>query len=142
MNKIRGIFGLNPLTEEDEEEHDEEYEGDSEKSGPALPQVVEPQYPSITAVEWEARERPRRLLENLLKRQVEVCEAEREVILKELLKGPSPYERAAEIAPTHRSAMLMRRLQDSYFREVRRVTNLLLKIKRHERKRKAFEEAG
>ena len=91
------------------------------------------QYPNITAAEWEARERPRQLLENILTRQVEICEAQRKAILKESLKGPSPYERAAEIAPTHPNARLMRRMQDSNFREVRRLTNLLLKIKRYER---------
>ena len=31
-------------------------------------------------------------------------------------------------------------MQDSNFREVRRVTNLLLKIKRHQRKREALEQ--
>jgi hypothetical protein len=33
------------------------------------------QYPNITAAEWEARERPRQLLENILTRQVDACEA-------------------------------------------------------------------
>jgi hypothetical protein len=89
-------------------------------------------YPSISAAEWEARERPRHLLENILRRQVEICEEQRQAVLKESVKGPSPYERAAEIAPTHPNALLMRRTQDSYFREVRRVTNLLLKLKRFE----------
>jgi hypothetical protein len=89
-------------------------------------------YPNITAAEWEARERPRQLLENILMRQVDTCEAQRQALLKESLKGPSPYERAAEIAPTHPNARLMRRMQDSCFREIRRLTNLLLKLKRHE----------
>ena len=35
-------------------------------------------------------------------------------------------------------ARLMRRMQDSNFREVRRLTNLLLKIKRYERQRGAL----
>ena len=100
----------------------------------------ENRYPDITAEEWEARERPRQLLENILKRQVESCEAQRKALLKESVKGPSPYERAAEIAPTHPNARLMRRMQDSNFREVRRVTNLLLKIKRYERKMEALEQ--
>ena len=91
-------------------------------------------YPYITAADWESRERPRQLLENILTRQVDTCEAQRKALLKESVKGPSPFERAAEIAPTHPNAMLMRRIQDSYFREVRRVTNLLLKLKRYERK--------
>ena len=46
---------------------------------------------------------------------------------------PRACRRAAEIAPAHPHARLMRRLQDSNFREVRRVTNLPLRIKRHER---------
>ncbi len=47
--------------------------------------------------------------------------------------GPSPYELAAEIAPSHADALLMRRMQDANLREVRRLTNLLLKIKRQDR---------
>jgi len=97
-------------------------------------------YPSINTAEWEARERPRHLLENILRRQVEICEEQRQAVLKESVKGPSPYERAAEIAPTHPNALIMRRTQDSYFREVRRVTNLLLKLKRFEWKMKAREQ--
>ena len=90
-------------------------------------------YPNITAAEWEARERPRQLLENILTRQVETCEAQRKALVKESVKGPSPYERAAEIAPLHPHALLMRRMQDNHFREARRVTNLLLKLKRQAR---------
>jgi hypothetical protein len=87
-------------------------------------------YPNITAAEWESREKARQLLENILTRLSEICETQRTALLKESLAGPSPYERAAEIAPIHANALLMRRVQDSHFREVRRVTNLLLKIKR------------
>ncbi len=90
-------------------------------------------YPKITAAEWEAREQPRQLLENILTRYVESCEAQRKALLKESIKGPSPYERAAEIAPTHPNARVMRRMQESNLREVRRLTNLLLRIKRYER---------
>jgi hypothetical protein len=91
------------------------------------------QYPRITPADWEARERPRQLLENILTRQAEACEEQRRAILKESLRGPSPYERAAEIAPTHPNARLIRRMQDSNFREVRKVTGLLLKINRQSR---------
>jgi hypothetical protein len=104
-----------------------------------VPEAEEEGPPSdSTSAEGEARERVRQLLENILKRQVELCEAQRKAILKESLTGPSPYERAAEIAPTHPNARLMRRMQDSNFREVRRVTNLLLKIKRHQRRMEAL----
>jgi hypothetical protein len=79
-------------------------------------------------------------LENILTRQMETCKEQRKALLKESVKGPSPYERAAEIAPTHPDARLMRRMQDSNLREVRRLTNLLLRIKRYERQREASEE--
>jgi hypothetical protein len=106
----------------------------------AVEEKNDERYPSITAAEWEARERPRHLLENILKRQVGICEEQRKAVLKESVKGPSPYERATEIAPTHPNARLMRRMQDSNFREARRIINLLLKLKRHERKMKALEQ--
>ena len=106
---------VTPPPEEDEEEEEQDE-----------------RYPNITPAEWEAREGLRQLLENILTRYVEICREQRKALLKESVKGPSPYERAAEIAPTHPNAMLMRRIQDSYFREVRRVTNLLLKLKRFE----------
>jgi hypothetical protein len=99
-------------------------------------------YPNITPSEWEARERPRQLLENILTRQAEICEAQRKAVLKESLASPSPYERAAEIAPTHPNALLMRRMQESYFREIQRITNLLLKLKRYARKMEAFKKAA
>jgi len=87
-------------------------------------------YPRITAAEWEARERPRQILENILTRQVEICEAQRQAILKDSLAGPSPYERAAEIALAYPDAARMQRVEESNFRQIWRITNLLLKIKR------------
>ena len=96
-------------------------------------------YPKITEEDWKARERARKLLRNIITRQVEVCETQRKALLKESLAGPSPYDLAAEIAPSHADALLMRRLQDANMREVRRLTNLLLKIKRRERKIEALE---
>jgi hypothetical protein len=61
---------------------------------------------------------------------VEVCETERKVLLRESLAGPSPYELAAENLPSLTDALLLRRVQDGNLREVRRLTNLLPKIKR------------
>jgi hypothetical protein len=78
-------------------------------------------------------------LRNILSRQAEACEAQRKSLLKESLAGPSPYELAAESAPSHADALLMRRTQDSNMREVRRVTNLLLKLKQREDKAEALE---
>jgi len=90
-------------------------------------------YPKITEDDWKVRERARKLLRNILSRQVEVCETQRKALLRESLAGPSPYELAAENAPGHAEALLIRRVQDGYMREVRRLANLLLKIKRKER---------
>ena len=115
---------------------------ESQQDAGATEEEKDERYPNITPAEWQARERARQLLENILTRQVEICEAQRKAILNESLKGPSPYERAAEIAPTHPNARLMRRMQDSNFREVRRVTNLLLKIKRHQRRMEALENSA
>jgi flagellar basal body rod protein FlgF len=50
--------------------------------------------------------------------------------------------RAAEIAPTHRNATLMRRMEDSNFRQVARVTSLLIRMKRHELQMKALENTA
>jgi hypothetical protein len=78
-------------------------------------------------------------LRNILSRQAEACEAQRKSLLKESLAGPSPYEFAAEIAPSHADALLMRRMQDANMREVRRLINLLLKLKQREDKAEALE---
>jgi len=90
----------------------------------------EPQGPQLSPEEWAKREPVRQLLENILARQAELCEAQRTALLRECLAGPSSFERAAEIAPTHPNAILMQRMQDSSFREVWRLSNLLLKLKR------------
>lgn len=58
---------------------------------------------------------------------------QRTATLKKSLAGPSPYERAAEIAGKDRNTLLLRRMEDSYFREVLRVTNMLLKLIRRAR---------
>jgi hypothetical protein len=96
-------------------------------------------YPNISEEDWSARERARKLLKNILTRQAEACETQRRAILKESLAGPSSCELAAEIAPGLGEALLSRRMQDANLREVRRLTNLLLKIKRQERTLKPLE---
>jgi hypothetical protein len=115
----------------------------SHNSGQALkvwatqPEEWDKRYPRITAAEWEARERPRQLLENILTRHVEICETQRQAILKESLGGPSPFERAAEIALAHPDAALMQRMEESSFRQIWRITNLLLKINRQAREQES-----
>ena len=132
VRKIRGIFGLS--TDEEDLQRMVVH--------PTLTPEAQQTADAAKAEEWDGRERARQLLENILNRQREICEAQRKAILKESREGPSPYERAAEIAPTHPNARAMRRMQDSNLREVRRLTNLLLKIKRYERQREAIEKTS
>ena len=150
VNSIRSIFGISPITspvamltpageqmvvypegyKEGEGTAASEEDEDSEKDD---------RYPKITEDDWKARERARKLLRNILTRQVEVCETQRKALLQESLAGPSPYELAAEISPVHAEAVLMRRIQDANMREARRLTNLLLKLKRRGHKAEAPE---
>ncbi len=156
VTQARAIFNLPPFTREEERQRgfglEPETPPDEEGDVPAdfdpvsadlkvgateasadlqAADTRQADYPQITEEEWESRERVRQLLQHILTRQVELCEMERLANLRECVKGPSPYERAAEIAPTHLSAMVMQRMEDSYFRQIWRLTNLLMKIKRH-----------
>jgi len=153
VNSFRSIFGIGPIEspvamltptgermvirpegyEEANGFADGEEGEDSEKDD---------RYPKITEEDWKARERARKLLRNILSRQAEACEAQRKALLKESLAGPSPYEFAAEIAPSHADALLMRRTQDANMREVHRLINLLLRIKRYERQMEALEKSA
>ena len=152
VNSFRSIFGLEEIKEpvsmlsptgermvirpegaEEAGSPDDEEGGESEKDD---------RYPKITEEDWIARERARKLLRNILSRQAEACEAQRKALLQESLAGPSPYEYAAEIAPSHADALLMRRTQDANMREVRRLINLLLRIKRYERQMQALEKTA
>jgi hypothetical protein len=151
VNSFRSIFGLEEINEpvkmltpkgeyivirpegyeEPEGSPDAEEGEDSDKDD---------RYPKIALEDWKPRERARKLLRNILSRQAEACEAQRKTLLRESLAGPSPYEFAAEVAPSHADALLMRRTQDANMREVRRLINLLLKIKRYERQTEALEK--
>jgi hypothetical protein len=150
VNSIRSIFGLQEIDSPVElltpagerlvvrPEDSEEVDGppDSEEDEDS---DEDDRYPTIAEEDWKVRERARKLLRNILNRQVEVCEMQRKGLLKESLAGLSPYELAAEIAPSPADALLMRRMQDANMREVRRLTNLLLKIKRREPKIEPLE---
>ena len=137
--KIKAIFGISPDEDSFGNKRKEEAlrAQAQQQAGAALPTVEQAggtpaeEKPEDLSPEEEARERARQLLENILTGQAEICEAQRKAIREELRTGPSPYERAAEIAPTLPNTKLMRRMQDSNFREVRRATNLLLKLKSH-----------
>jgi hypothetical protein len=113
-------------------------QGSQQDAGATEPEK-DARYPNITAAEWEARQKARQLLENILTRQVETCETQRKAILKESLKGPSPYERAAEIVPAHAHTTLMQKMEDVNLRQIERITSLLMKIKRQEREMETSE---
>jgi hypothetical protein len=161
MAKIRTIFGLKPFSDEDEEEGDVRPEpqgqefrlsdrdanaGDSAGTGTggtidsqvdassAEPEEADP-YPDISDDEWTQREPVRQLLENILTQEVQICEARHSAMLKELIAGPSPYERAAEITPTQPHATLMQRMEDANIRQASRLLDLLVKMKREDRER-------
>ena len=143
MAKIRGIFGLptsGPAFEaiftpkSGEPQEGPQAQGESD---PGTPELADAAAPSAgegeqegMSPEEEAHERARQLLENILTRQVEICEAQRQAILKDSLAGPSAYERAAEIALAHPDVVLMQRIEESSFRQIFRVSNLLLKIEK------------
>ena len=91
LNRIKEIFGLQgDHAPSPPGRPKPEGAGDAENTAPPVQPVVpwvEEQarrYPQITSEQWEARERPRQLLENLLRRQVEACEARRKTIRQEL----------------------------------------------------------
>ncbi len=91
---------------------------------------LDDRYPQITEDDWVAREKARKLLRNLLTRHAESWEEQRKALLRESLAGASPCEVAAECAPISRDSLIARRLQESNLREVRRLTSLLLKLKK------------
>ncbi len=101
---------------------------------PALPRPSwRGRIPALPPAEWAAREEARQLLENILNRQAAIFAGQRQAILKESLAGSSPYEWAAEIALANLEAALTQRMEESSFRQIWRITNLLLKIKSHAR---------
>ena len=89
-------------------------------------------YPNVTEEQWEAREPVRQLLENLLSRQVRIFDAQHHDLMRQCLAGPSPCERAAEIVPTNPNTDFMQRMENSNFRQVARMTSLLIRLRRQE----------
>ena len=153
VNSIRSIFGIAPMQEDvglltpSGERLIVRAHPPGDVNGPADGDEDEEsekddRYPKITEEDWIARERARKLLRNILSRQAEACEEQRKDLLKESLAGPSPFELAAEITPSPADVLMTRRLQDANMREVRRLTNMLLKIKGQKRKMEPPESTG
>jgi hypothetical protein len=143
LSKIRAIFGLHTTEEEMQRRFPDPVPqarnrrpgGDAALAAgqDAGSTPAEGEEPESLTPEEEARERARQLLGNILIGQAEICDAQCKSIREEARNGPSPYERAAEIAPVHPNMRAMRGMQDANFREIRRITNLLLKLKRPSR---------
>jgi len=106
--------------------------GEAPPAPPAAPAGPPARYRNITPEEWESREPVRQILENILRRQVELCVAHHDQLLKELINGPTLHERAAEIAPVLTNTQHMQRLEDANFRRATRLTNLLIRLRRLE----------
>ncbi len=138
--RVKQIFGLDDESNPDAAPNSGSANGaeqdaqnpDSAGAAPPAPARRPNPYRHITAQMWEAREPVRQLLENILTHQAEFCENQRQVILKDSLAGPSPFERATEISTDYSEELLKRRVQDSNLREVHRLANLLLRMKRAE----------
>lgn len=104
-----------------------------EDTAPAeVPHPPKARYPGIADWLWEAREPMRQLLENLLRREADIFQARIDALVKEIIAGPSLYERAAEITPTPDHSTLMQRMEDSNARHALRLVELLERIKRLE----------
>jgi hypothetical protein len=58
---------------------------------------------------------------------------------RQLAHTPLPYERAAEIALAHPDAALMQGMEEPSFRQIWRITNLLLRINRQAREGEPIE---
>ena len=86
-------------------------------------------YAQITDDEWTAREKSRQLLENLLRRQVEIFDAKRQTLLEEIAAEPSCYDRAADLTPTHPDYEVMQRFEDAGLRQAHRLVDLLVKVR-------------
>jgi len=132
--QVRAIFGVSPEPPADGAPASRQPQEGQQDAGGTQAEEIDP-HSKITEEQWEAREPARQLLENILTRQVEIIEAQHHDMMRQCLAGPSPQERAAEIVPTHPNSKLMQRMEDSNFRQVARMTSLLIRMKRVERQR-------
>jgi hypothetical protein len=85
--------------------------------------------PDIPVAEGRERREARKELQDLLSQEVQIFKEARSERGDELLETTSPYYRDTMMAPFHSRAALMARMEDSSFRQVERITNLLTKLK-------------
>lgn len=89
-------------------------------------------FPNVTPEQWGARGNVRQLLQNILTRQVETFDAQHRELMRQLIAGPSPHERAAEIVPNHPHTEVVRRMEDAGCRQLLRMTDTLIRLRRQE----------
>jgi hypothetical protein len=75
------------------------------------------------------RREARKGLQDLLSQEVQTFKQARSERSDELVETTSPYYRDTMMAPFHSGPALMARMEDSSFRQVERITNLLTKPK-------------
>ncbi len=105
----------------------------AEKAGPGA-------LPGIPVAEGRERDQVRNEVRKLIKEEIETAKAARAQRGDELVESTSPYFRDCIAAPTHRGAALMTRMENSNFRQVVELTNLLTKLKQEARRAKEDRE--
>ena len=84
--------------------------------------------PEIPVAEGRERREARKELQDLLSQEVQAFKEARSERGDELVETTSPYYRTAMMTPMHWRAALVARMEDSSFRQVERITNLLIKL--------------
>jgi len=97
--------------------------------------------PGIPVAEGREREEVRSKVHKLIQAEIEAVKAARLDGGDELAEAASPYFRDCMAVPTHKAAALMARMENSAFRQVLELTNLLAKRKA-ETRREAEEPWG
>jgi len=82
----------------------------------------------IPVAEGRERREARKELQDLLSQEVQAFKEARSERGDELVETTSPYYRDMMMAPFHSRAALMARMEESSFRQVERITNLLFKL--------------
>jgi hypothetical protein len=101
-------------------EDDPEYGDESEGSMPL---------PNVPVAEGKEREAVQKKLAGLLRQEIADQRAARERLREDLIAANDRYFRDAAIAPKPAQARVLFRMEDSCFRQVGRLTELLLKLK-------------
>jgi hypothetical protein len=90
--------------------------------------------PSIPVAEGRERREAQKELQDLLSQEVQAFKEARSERGDELLETTSPYYRATMMTPMFSRAALAARMEDSSFRQVERITNLLIKLRANVRR--------